>query len=487
MEMMTRKTILFISLAFFLIISFLFIHPDNTETDPVHRSSELRRVTREEDGKERTDYVDEEGRVTFATDLGYATVIAEKKGNGILEHYYDQDGEPVSRYIRYYGIYREYDEDGNNICNTYLGRDDRPATIFYGYAIEKKEYDADGRLTAVRYYDTEGKPACTSLYGYVKVYEYNEEGRRCRTVFLDTFGNPMMTGQGYASITYAYTTPELPENSRAEKEFYFDSSGNPARLSLGQYGALKEYNEYGQETAITYLGADGNPIRTNKGYTTIRKTYLVSGYAASEKYYDENGEPFALPEGQYGVRTEDGQTAYMNENGEDVFNPRIFLYNHSRIVILAAMILVLLSAAADKRVNVFILALYIGVILYFTLIFRESSTGPKGMSLFRSYRQIIRNPNIRADILRNIWLFIPFGAILYRLYPRRRILLVPIALSIAIEGIQLFTGAGLCEPDDVISNGLGGTIGYGFGSLAAHFIGKVSLRRKNRTSYQEEL
>lgn len=477
---MRKNTFLPIILTVFLVFSFLFINPKTTKTRSAYRSSELKRVTQKADNKEITDYVDEEGEVTIAADLGYATVIVEKTDNGILEHYYDQEGEPVSRYLRYYGVYREYDEDGNNICNTYLGKDDRPTTTYYGYAIEKKEYNSDKQLIAVKYFDAEGKPVCTSSYGYGKIFEYDEDGRHNQTIFIDDSGKPMMTRIGYASIIYEYIISGGSGSGRAEKEFYFDDSGNPVCLSLGQFGVLKEYNEFGQETAITYLDAGGNPIKTNKGYTTIRRTYLISGYVASEKYYDQNGVPFAFPEGQYGIRVEDGQTIYMNENGEVVFNPKIFLYNHSRIAILIAIIIVLLSAMFDKKTNGAILAIYIGVILYFTLAFRESNTGQKSMSIFWSYRQIINNHNIRADILRNIWLFIPFGAILYRLYPRRIILLIPIALSIIIEGIQFLSGAGLCEFDDVISNGLGGTIGYIFENLTMYFTRKVSLLKMNR-------
>ena len=71
----------------------------------------------------------------------------------------------------------------------------------------------------------------------------------------------------------------------------------------------------------------------------------------------------------------------------------------------------------------------------------------------------------RADILKNIWLFIPLGAILYKLYPHKRILIVLFLLSITIELAQYFTETGFCEFDDVVSNSLGGAIGYGAGML----------------------
>lgn len=63
------------------------------------------------------------------------------------------------------------------------------------------------------------------------------------------------------------------------------------------------------------------------------------------------------------------------------------------------------------------------------------------------------------EILNNIWLFIPLGAIMYRLYPKWSVTLVPFGISAAVEAMQYLLSVGLCELDDVISNGMGGIIG----------------------------
>ena len=55
----------------------------------------------------------------------------------------------------------------------------------------------------------------------------------------------------------------------------------------------------------------------------------------------------------------------------------------------------------------------------------------------------------------------PLGAALYSL-KRKWVWVLFIALSVLIEAVQYFTGIGLCEIDDVISNSMGGFIGYGF-------------------------
>ncbi len=78
--------------------------------------------------------------------------------------------------------------------------------------------------------------------------------------------------------------------------------------------------------------------------------------------------------------------------------------------------------------------------------------------MFWSYRQFLSSPSLRQSIINNIWLFVPLGALLYK--PGSKRFLIPFLLSIAIEVTQYLTGIGLCELDDVFSNGLGSIIGY---------------------------
>ena len=63
------------------------------------------------------------------------------------------------------------------------------------------------------------------------------------------------------------------------------------------------------------------------------------------------------------------------------------------------------------------------------------------------------------EILNNIWLFVPLGAIVYRLYPKWRATLVPVVISVAVEAMQYLMSVGVREIDDVISNGMGGVVG----------------------------
>ncbi len=457
--------------ALFLIVSCLFITPTIQVVESEFHSLQLQKVITQNENTKRIDYIDSNGKLTVAGNLGYATCIITRTENRELEQYYDENGQPINRDNRYYAILREYDDKGNNIRIIYQDIHGNPVMLAGGYAIEKREYNEKGQIITARYYDKEEKPILTPSYGYGKKNEYDENGQISRITYIDNSGDPMMTGMGYASVLRKNYTTEGPENGKAEYEFYFDDAGNPICLSLGQYGVHKEYDEYGRESVLTYLDANGQPIITNRGYTTIARTYHVNGTIATELYYDLEGNPYALSEGQYGVKKEKNQTIYLNQSGEETFNLKNLLYNHSWIIIFIAIIMIIVSGMVEKKLNIFFLVMYICTIGYLTLMFREN-TIIRGPGFFLSYGSVLSDGKARADILKNIWLFIPLGAFLYRVYPKKIVLLVPVILSIMIEGIQYFSRLGFCELDDVISNGLGGWIGF--------FMEKLTINLKKR-------
>ena len=463
--MLKTQRLWIVVLSVSLVISVSFISPKDRKARSEFHSSQLRMITTKDEDIERTDYVNADGQLTIAANLGYATCIVTTTGKNRTEQYFDDKGEPISRYNGYYALLREYDDNGNNIRTTYLDRDGAPMIMANGYAIEEVAYNEHRQAVAVRYYDTDGLPVSTRLYGYGKINEYDENGRICRITYTDAAGAPTMTGQGYAIVRRMLCMEESPYKGKVESEFYFDEQGNPVCLSLGQYGVHKEYDEYGRDAVLTYLDAEGNPAASNKGYTTVVRSYQPNGAVAKEQYYDANGDPYRMEEGQYGFVREGGRTVYLDAEGNPMFNLRNQLYNRSWLVVVFALVAVLLSTNLGRRGNAALLVLYIGAIAYFTLMFRENGAARLQLEPFHAYSALFRDSEARADILKNIWLFIPLGAILYRLYPRKIMLIAPVLLSVIIELAQYATGTGLCEMDDVISNSLGATIGYGLGAL----------------------
>lgn len=479
MENMSKKKILVLLIFFlFLVLSVLFICPDNKSMLSDFHSSQLKQMITKEGNTIRTDYIDDSGIIRVAADAGYASKVVIELDIGTIEKFLDDKGELIKRYYGYYGILREYDENGNNIRVTYLDIEGNPLNTGMGYAIEERAFNEKKQITAVRYKNATGAPALTSLYGYGIIYDYDENGLNYKITYIDANGEPMMTNQGYSSVIRQYYSSDGPDNGRVKNEFYFDEHGEPVALSMGHYGLHKEYNERGQEILLSYLDAEGNPIVTNKGYTTIARTYKADNNVATEQYYDLKGEPFSLSEGQYGIKNENGQTVYLNQYGKDTFNLRNLLYNKSRIVIPFVIILIIIPSFVDKKWNTILLVLYTGAIVYMTLMFRDGNEKKK-IELLWYYRKIFADSMARADIIKNIWLFIPLGAILYQIKTKKMVLIIPIILSAAIEGIQYFSGVGFCELDDIISNSVGGSIGFIAEKLTTDSIRRIKSWRQN--------
>ena len=81
--------------------------------------------------------------------------------------------------------------------------------------------------------------------------------------------------------------------------------------------------------------------------------------------------------------------------------------------------------------------------------------------------------NLKDNIL-NVLVFVPFGALLPSVIKKRRwvCFIIPFALSLSFEVIQLFAPLGALALDDLICNTIGGIIGAAIGLLL------VKLRNK---------
>ena len=435
-----------------------------TRAEGVIRSSSLQEVTTIEGNTERTDFVDADGNITFAADKHYATVIKTTSDHQLLEEYFDANGEHTEQSTGYYALLREYNEADQEFKVTFLGLDGKPVMNSHGYAISMRFYNENGYAEKELYYDTEEKPVKTRYNGYGIYKKYDETGKNTVLVHLDENGNPMVAGNGYAIIHRSFYE-EGNGTGRVKDEFYFDENEEPVTLSLGQSGLHKEYDELGRTRVLTYLDAEGNPIKTTKGYTTIIRTFYDDDSVRTEMYFDQEGEPIRLSEGQYGILKQDGKTIYLDANGNRLFQLKNFLINNQAAVILIAIAIVLIASLLNKKVNIGLFVLYIVFIIYITIVQRNDVRTGIELRFLWSYRQFLSSKTLRWEIFNNILLFIPLGAILYKLYPKKSILLVPVLVSLLIELTQYATGTGLCELDDVISNGLGGCIGYGAGQL----------------------
>jgi len=105
---------------------------------------------------------------------------------------------------------------------------------------------------------------------------------------------------------------------------------------------------------------------------------------------------------------------------------------------------------------------YLVVLLFITFWSREDGNrNAMDLELFSTWGINDRN---NAFVFENIMLFIPYGFFTAWVIPFARKLwssiLVGVGTSILIEILQLVTGRGFFQIDDVLTNGLGAVIGY---------------------------
>src|SRR5213078_3758545 len=72
----------------------------------------------------------------------------------------------------------------------------------------------------------------------------------------------------------------------------------------GCHGWEAEYDEKGNQTAMTYLGKDEKPMLIADGYATLRVTYDSRGKQIRMSCYGANGEPVLSKDGYHGWEAE---------------------------------------------------------------------------------------------------------------------------------------------------------------------------------------
>lgn len=163
--------------------------------------------------------------------------------------------------------------------------------------------------------------------------------------------------------------------------------------------------------------------------------------------------------GQFGTKTVDGKAKGLDKNGNIKVDIFTLMSDYPFVVVILALIMCVIALLLPGKAKYFMLAAVVLIIVYMTLIRRTSDKARANLELFYSYRKFFESYTMRVEILHNMWLFVPFGAVLYMLYRKRLVVIGPVLLSAIIELIQLVFHLGMFEFDDIVSNGLGGVIG----------------------------
>lgn len=438
----------------FILASILFLLPDAAvDHEFGFTSSGLEVKETVEENVTNASYVNSDGVITDAIDMGYATVQRTRNANGQVteEFYLDAAGNPVERYGDYYGISYEYNSE--NVVIRYLGADKQPMMLSSGYSAIVRTL-VEGKATDDFYYDLNMQPVqCTGGY-YGLHREYDEQGLNCAITYLDENRQPVICTSGYAVKTYLRDSEGTVIGER-----YFDTEGKPVKSSLGQYGELYQRDEQGRISQITYLGADGNPTPTNAGYTVMKRTYHRDGTADTDMYFDADGNPMVLSKGQHGIKRSGKVNLLLDKNGHVMLCVDNILNGFPFMVVISGCVICLLILLLPKKMSVFLTAAYVVFILYETLMFRETGDARTNLVLFSYADRFLTEHAVRVGVINNIWLFIPLGTGLYRWFQKRWVLLIPFVMSVAIETTQYITGLGIAEFDDVFGNTMGGWIG----------------------------
>lgn len=409
-------------------------------------------------------------------DRDYATVLRTKDddGNVVLEQYLDVRGEPVLRSGNYAVV--SYHRETDEIQITYLDAQLNPTTITSGYSSIHRTLTSDGKALRDTYFDLLGKPVKCSGGYFGLLRGYDDRGRVREIVYLDANGNLTQIKAGYSREVRV-----LDDAGRISAVYYRDDENNPVRASQGQYGEGYQRDENGRVTLITYLDAAGNPAPVNAGYTMLHRSYYRDGYPFEDRYFDADGNPFALSKGQYGIRRVRDVTLQLNRNGHVMLSIDNLLNGMPMMVVLVGCLLCVALCCLPRKPRVILLAAYVVFIFYETLMFRESGDPQTVLIPFSYLGNFWKSYGVRLEVVNNIWLFVPLGAGLYTFAPRRRVLWIPVALTVGIELTQYLTGLGLMQVDDILGNTFGAVMGF----LLADRLCAFGLWLKNRNANGE--
>ena len=478
----------------FILLSLFFLNPGVSFTPKLEQ-----RIT-DDDIHYRIDYVDSKGRVRFNTEEQYATYQETLEDDyTLLVEYFDEKGNPAEQPEGYFAVRRIYNDDDKIVWTIYLDEYGEPRECIYGYAMVYRTFQ-DKILDEIRYFDRNGEPVATDKGVYGVHFVHDDEGRFIEFIYLGIDGNPVPHKNGYTSYRREYNSEE-----QVFRDTYFDGDGNPVTSTIGEYGVQYEYDEYGRRTLVTYIDSEGKPINTSRNYAFIKTTYLDNGYIF--QYYDKDGDPVMAGRKCYGELHIGDMTYYLDRNGARMYRLDNLLAVHPYVVILLGTAAAAIAARLSGRIRPAFLVLYMLFILFMTLMVRESGEPVVKLELFYSYRSFFTSPGRRREIIYNIWLFVPFGAMLRNMSgdknrtPGRRKgnkengseirscsrfpgWLWFVLFSAVIELSQYISRVGWCELDDIFNNSLGGAIGYLYaaGVMASGVLAHI---KKNEEGIQE--
>lgn len=142
-----------------------------------------------------------------------------------------------------------------------------------------------------------------------------------------------------------------------------------------------------------------------------------------------------------------------------------------------------------KVILYFIMAAYLLVVLYATILRHAGGYREWNLHLFRAWREAWNDFSVKswANVLLNVAMFVPMGFLLplFSAKVRKWYITIPVCLaaSFAIEFLQLIFSRGICDVDDLFANTLGAVIGYFAAMTIQAIISQKGSRLKPAITY----
>lgn len=110
------------------------------------------------------------------------------------------------------------------------------------------------------------------------------------------------------------------------------------------------------------------------------------------------------------------------------------------MVVVFGCLICLMMLILPKKMSTLLTGAYMVFVLYETLMFREVGDARTNFVLFSYAGKFLKEQSTRIGVINNIWLFVPLGTGLYKVFRKKWVLLVPVVMSVAIETAQYITG-----------------------------------------------
>jgi hypothetical protein len=257
-------------------------------------------------------YIGMDGKAILGAD-GYATLKStyDARGNMTGQSLHGLNGEPVLHKDGSHGWEAQYDKRGNLIVFTYLDVDGKATLLADGFAMMKSTYDARGNMAGQSYHGVNGEPVVSRKDGYHGWQaQYDERGNPIVLTYLGKDGNPTLLADGFAMMKSTYDA-----RGKEARRSYHGVNGEPVvSHKEGYHGWEAQYDEGGNQIAITYLDVDGKPTLLADGYATVKSTYDArGGKETRQSYHGVNGEPVVSHKEGY-----HGWEAQYDERGNQI-------------------------------------------------------------------------------------------------------------------------------------------------------------------------